>query len=332
MEKNRPVYDTIIAMNFLPPRPVLLVRGEIMENVVSMEKVNKAFLPGVRVIDNLSFSVQKGEIIGILGPNGAGKTTTIRLLKGVIYPDAGEIRVAGFDPVAAGDEVRKRCGVLTESAGLYEHMTARENLLFFAELYGVTEPVQQAERLLAEFGLAEAARKKVGTFSTGMKKRLGIAKALLHNPEILFLDEPTTGLDPEGSRDLLNYITELNREYRVTILLATHLLKQVQDFGHRFLFIEKGRLLESGSFAELEAKYLREITLKVETGLAVPGDEFAGFPVVKKDHGYLWFRLENKDAVPRLLEKVLAVAPVYSAVITGRDLETIYFKIREEKQ
>ena len=117
----------------------------------------------------------------------------------------------------------------------------------------------------------------------------------------------------------------------MTILLATHLLKQVQDFGHRFLFIEKGRLLESGSFAELEAKYLREITLKVETGLAVPGDEFAGF-AVKKDHGYLWFRLENKDAVPRLLEKVLAVAPVYSAVITGRDLETIYFKIREEKQ
>lgn len=302
------------------------------EPVISMEKVNKAFLPGVQVIDNLSFSVEKGEIIGILGPNGAGKTTTIRLLNGVLYPDSGRIRVAGFDPVAAGDEVRKRCGVLTESAGLYEHMTARENLLFFAELYGVAEPVRQAERLLSEFGLAEAARKKVGTFSTGMKKRLGIAKALIHNPEILFLDEPTTGLDPEGSRDLLNYIKELNREYRVTILLATHLLKQVQDIGHRFFFIEKGRLLESGSFAELEAKYLQEITLKVETGLAVPGVEFAGFPIVKKDPGYLWFQLESKDAVPLLLEKILAVAPVYSAVITGRDLETIYFTIREGKR
>ena len=116
-----------------------------MENVISMEKVNKAFLPGVRVIDDLSFSVQKGEIVGILGPNGAGKTTTIRLLNGVIYPDAGRICVAGFDPVTAGDEIRKRCGVLTESAGLYEHMTARENLLFFAELYGVAEPVRQAE-------------------------------------------------------------------------------------------------------------------------------------------------------------------------------------------
>jgi ABC-2 type transport system ATP-binding protein len=277
-----------------------------MENVISMEKVNKAFLPGVRVIDDLSFSVQKGEIVGILGPNGAGKTTTIRLLNGVIYPDAGRICVAGFDPVTAGDEIRKRCGVLTESAGLYEHMTARENLLFFAELYGVAEPVRQAERLLAEFGLADAARKKVGTFSTGMKKRLGIAKALLHNPEILFLDEPTTGLDPEGSRDLLNYITELNREYRVTILLATHLLKQVQDFGDRFLFIEKGRLLENGSFA--------------------------GFPVVNREPGYLWFRLASKDAVPRLLEKILATTPVYSAVITGRDLETIYFIIREEKR
>ena len=193
MEKNRPVYDTIIAMNFLPPRPVLLVRGEIMENVVSMEKVNKAFLPGVRVIDNLSFSVQKGEIIGILGPNGAGKTTTIRLLNGVIYPDAGEIRVAGFDPVAAGDEVRKRCGVLTESAGLYEHMTARENLLFFAELYGVTNRCSRPKGCLG-VRPGGSSPEKVGTFSTGMKKRLGIAKALLHNPEILFLDEPTTGL------------------------------------------------------------------------------------------------------------------------------------------
>src|SRR5690554_1772517 len=180
MEKNNNaililIYVTIIKMNFFPTRPVLLMRGEIMgKPVIIMEKVNKAFLPGVRVIDNLSFSVQKGEIIGILGPNGAGKTTTIRLLNGVLYPDTGRISVAGFDPVSAGDEVRKRCGVLTESAGLYEHMTARENLLFFAELYGVAEPVRQAERLLSEFGLADAARKKVGAFSTGMKKRLGI--------------------------------------------------------------------------------------------------------------------------------------------------------------
>lgn len=301
------------------------------QSVISMERVNKSF-SGTRVIDHLSFSVRRGEIIGLLGPNGAGKTTTIRLLNGVIFPDAGRISVAGFDPVSAGDEVRKRCGVLTESAGLYEHMTARDNLLFFAELYNVDEPVRQAEQLLSEFGLAEAARKKVAAFSSGMKKRLGIAKALLHNPEILFLDEPTTGLDPEGSRDLLNYIKEYNREYRVTILLATHLLKQVQDFAHRFLILERGRLLENGTFPELERKYLREITLKVETGLAAPGGAFAGFPVIKKEPGYLWFRLENKTQVPLLLEKILAAAPVYSAVITGRDLETIYFKIREEKK
>ncbi|HBR29680.1 MAG TPA: ABC transporter ATP-binding protein, partial [Firmicutes bacterium] len=218
------------------------------KELIRLDKIDKAF-SGTKVIDKLSFSVQKGEILGFLGPNGSGKTTTIRLLNGVISPDAGHIWVAGFDPVTSGNEVRKRCGVLTESAGLYENMTALDNLLFFAELYGVRAPLPRAKTLLADFGLADAAQKKVGTFSTGMKKRLGIAKALLHNPEILFLDEPTNGLDPEGARDLINYIKDLNRKYQVTILLATHLLKQVQDLCHRFIFIHQGKLLESGTLS-----------------------------------------------------------------------------------
>lgn len=298
------------------------------EEIISLEKVTKSF-SGTPVINNLSFSVRKGEILGVLGPNGAGKTTTIRLINGVIYPDSGRMTVAGFDPVSAGDEARKRCGVLTESAGLYENMTALDNLLFFADLYGVKNPARRAGKLLADFGLAEAAQKKVGIFSTGMKKRLGIAKALLHNPEVLFLDEPTTGLDPEGSRDLINYIKELNREYQVTILLATHLLKQVQDLCHRFIFLDRGQLLESGTFPELEAKYLRKVSLKVETDLQVSGDEFSGYPIEEREPGYIRFRLGNKAEIPLLLKKILPLAPVYSVVIIGRDLETLYFKIRE---
>lgn len=300
------------------------------KEIILLDEVCKSF-SGAEVINKLSFSVQKGEILGILGPNGSGKTTTIRLINGVIYPDSGRITLAGYDPISDGDEVRRRCGVLTESAGLYENMTALDNLLFFADLYGVNGPMQRAKKLLADFGLTEAAQKKVGIFSTGMKKRLGIAKALLHNPEILFLDEPTTGLDPEGTRDLIKYIKELNHQYQVTILLATHLLKQVQDLCHRFIFIHQGELLETGTFHELEANYLREVSLKVETNLQVSEDGFSGYPIESKEPGYLQFRIQKKAEIPLLLKKILALAPIYSAEIIGRDLETLYFKIREEK-
>jgi len=301
------------------------------KEIIRLEKINKTFA-GTQIINNLSFSVQRGEILGFLGPNGSGKTTTIRLINGVIYPDSGQISVAGFDPVTAGNEVRKRCGVLTESAGLYENMTALDNLLFFAELYEVKSPLSRAKELLADFGLSDATKKKVGIFSSGMKKRLGIAKALLHNPEILFLDEPTNGLDPEGARDLINYIKELNRKYQVTVLLATHLLKQVQDLCHRFIFIHQGRLLETGILTELEEKYLRRISLKVETGLEVSGEEFAGYRIENRAPGYLHFQLEKKDDIPLLLKEILLVAPVYSVEMSGRDLEALYFKIREERR
>lgn len=301
------------------------------KELILFKNVTKSFAE-TPVINNLSFSVRKGEILGILGPNGSGKTTTIRLINGVIYPETGRITLDGYDPITQGDEVRQRCGVLTESAGLYEHMTALDNLLFFAELYEVDSPRRRAIELLTDFGLADVANKKVRIFSTGMKKRLGIAKALLHHPEMLFLDEPTTGLDPEGTRDLINYIKDLNQKYQVTILLATHLLKQVQDLCHRFLFIHQGRLLETGTFAELEEKYLRTISLHVETDLPVGGDEFAGYRIEGREPGLLRFQLSGKAEIPILLKEILQTAAVYTVEISGRDLETLYFKVREERK
>ena len=301
------------------------------KELLRFENVTKAYSV-TPVINNLSFSVYKGEILGLLGPNGSGKTTTIRLTNGVIYPDTGRITLDGYDPVTQGDEVRQRCGVLTESAGLYEHLTALDNLLFFAELYEVDAPKQRAVELLTDFGLAAVAEKKVQTFSTGMKKRLGIAKALLHRPQVLFLDEPTTGLDPEGTRDLLNYIKKLNQKEHVTILIATHLLKQVQDLCHRFLFLHQGGLLEAGTFAELETKYLRSISLQVETDLEVGENEFAGYRIIGREPGVLRFQLNGKAEIPLLLKEILQSAAVYSVVIDGRNLETLYFKVREAKE
>lgn len=298
------------------------------QSMITINSVDKSF-HGRKVIDGLTFTVNKGEIVGFLGPNGSGKTTTIRLLNGVLAPDAGQIKVGGLDPGIAGEEIRRRSGVMTESAGLYRNLTGKENLAFFAQLYGVKNPEIRIRELVTDFGLAGYFNQKVGTYSTGMKKRLGIAKALLHSPELLFLDEPTSGLDPEGTRDLISYISMLNCKYQVTIFLCTHLLKQVQDLCHQFIFIANGRVLEQGTLKTIEHKYLGEIDLKIETELPVCGNNFKGYPIVNQEPGSVTLRIPNKTQIPEVLKAILADAPVFSAEIIGRDLETLYFKVKE---
>ncbi|HWI65022.1 MAG TPA: ABC transporter ATP-binding protein [Symbiobacteriaceae bacterium] len=263
------------------------------------------------VLQNFSMQVGRGEIVGLLGPNGSGKTTSIRLMNGVIQPDAGSITVAGYDPTHDGEAIRRISGILTETAGFYVGMTGLENLRFYAELYGVTDRKRPLE-LLEEFGLTEAKDKKLGTYSTGMKKRLGLAKALLHRPEILFLDEPTNGLDPEGIRMVLDYIAKLNRREGTTIFLCSHLLQQLEVVCHRYVFIQSGRVIEQGTHADLEAKYVKEAVLKVET-----------------DQGTTEHRLAGREAVPAFLRELTQKQAVYGASLVNTDLESLYFKIRE---
>jgi len=295
--------------------------------IIRLSKVSKSF-KDVQAIKDLSFTVSKGEIVGLLGPNGAGKTTVVRLINGVIAADAGTVEIFGQSPLAESNSIRSRTGVLTESAGLYGHMTAKENLAFFARIYGVQDYPSRIDMLLQEFGLAEYKDRKAETFSTGMRKRLGIAKALIHRPDVLFLDEPTTGLDPEASRDLLGYIKELNARDGVTIVLATHLLRQVQELCHRFLFLHRGQLIESGTLRQLEDKYLKSFQVKVESDLKVEGPSYRGFPLHQVEPGVLIFTVETKSQVPELLRQILSEASVYSAEILGRDLETLYFNVR----
>ncbi|MFZ5814192.1 MAG: ABC transporter ATP-binding protein [Bacillota bacterium] len=296
-------------------------------NLIELERVSKRFGANP-VLKELSFGVQRGEILGFIGPNGSGKTTTIRLMSGVINPDGGRIQVAGFDPVHDGDAIRRVTGMLTETAAFYLHMTGLENLRFFADLYGVTERYRP-EQLLEEFGLTDAAHRKVGAYSTGMKKRLGLAKALLHRPEILFLDEPTNGLDPEGIRMVLHYIRRLNERDGTTVILCSHLLQQLEAVCHRYLFLLGGRVVEQGHLPELEAKYNTAITLEVEADLDPGGEEYRGLPVRRLGPGRLAFTLPGREAIPPLLRQLAAEAPVYSAVPVNQDLEALYFKIRE---
>ncbi len=181
--------------------------------------------------------------------------------------------------------------------------------------------------MLRDFGLYEHKDKKVGVYSTGMTKRLGIAKALLHNPKLLFLDEPTTGLDPEGARDLLSYIERLNKEKGVTILICTHILGQIETLCDRFLFLDTGKIIEEGSLSEIESRYLTEFLLKIETDINL-SDLPSEFELVESNLDTLIFKLPTKEDIPKLLRALLETGSVYSCEILGRDLETMYFKIR----
>ena len=185
-------------------------------------------------IRGLAFELQAGEVFGLLGPNGAGKTTTVRVLTALIAPSEGRASVNGFDVVDAPEEVRRRIGLLTESPGLYERLTAVQNLDFFGRLQGVTAGVraERIERLLRLFDLWGRRNDQAGTFSKGMKQKLAIARALLHEPEVLFLDEPTSALDPEAARLVREFLTTLKQEGR-TIFLCTHNLDEADRLCDR---------------------------------------------------------------------------------------------------
>jgi ABC-2 type transport system ATP-binding protein len=314
--------------------------------LIQVEDISKNF-SGRTVIDDFSFTIGSGEVVGLLGPNGSGKTTMIRLLNGLLRPDAGSIRVMGLEPVREGHAVRQASGVLTESADFYSHLSGLDNLRFFAALYQVHDPARPGE-LLQTFGLADDGHKPVGTYSTGMRKRLGLAKALLHRPEILFLDEPTNGLDPQGTRLVLSYIRELNEQQDTTILICSHLLQQLELVCHRYLFIDHGRLIEQGTLPELKVKYQQHVELEVITDLEFSADAtcYRGVPVSVVDspataafsvrtgaegaERRLRFKLQTRDEVPGFLQQLVGDARIYGAAVIEQDLESLYFRIHGE--
>jgi len=194
----------------------------------------------LRALNQISFSVQSGEVFSFLGPNGAGKTTTIRILSGQLRPTDGQAWVMGYDVVNERDLVKPCIGVVFEYPNLYERMSARDNLAFYAQLYGVKR--QRVDDILEQLGLAGRAKESVKKYSSGMKQRLLIARALLHNPKVLFLDEPTRGLDPHVARDIRAIIASLAKE-GVTIFLTTHYMEEADQLSHRVAFINRGRIV-----------------------------------------------------------------------------------------
>jgi len=221
------------------------------EPVIEVTSLGKDF-PGRKVLDDLTFSVDKGEVFGFLGPNGAGKTTTMRILLGLLLPTSGTATVLGSD-LSMDDEARKRVGVLMENNGLYDRLTARENLTYYARLYDVARPAERVAELLDFVGLTDRGDDLVGKYSTGMKRKLGIARAILHEPEIVFLDEPTSGLDPEAQHRVRELILGLSHEGSMTVFLNSHNLDEVQRICSRVAILFQGRIRALDSVRHLTA-------------------------------------------------------------------------------
>ena len=204
-------------------------------------------------VKDLSFKVNEGEVFGFLGPNGAGKTTTLLMLMGLSHPSAGSAKVCGFDPLRSAREVKRIAGYLPENVGFYGDLDAVQNLKYVADLNGIQtdKASEKIDELLDLVGLKQDARKKVGAFSRGMKQRLGFAEVLIKDPRLIFLDEPTIGLDPDGALRLMEFIKSLNRDRQITVLLSSHNLHQVQKISHRVGIMIHGEMVAEGTIEAL---------------------------------------------------------------------------------
>lgn len=229
-----------------------------MSAVVETHNLTKRYHDKLAV-NTLNLVIQEGEIFGFLGPNGAGKTTTILMLLGLTEPTSGRASVCGFDPTREPLEVKRRVGYLPENPGFYEDLSARENLLYMARLNRIPEDEasRRTSEVLEQVGLSEDGRRLVREYSRGMKQRLGIAEVLVKNPSAVILDEPTLGIDPDGAIQVLELIKGLNREHRLTVMLSSHQLQQVQQICNRVGIIVKGRLVVQGEMDELGRAILK---------------------------------------------------------------------------
>lgn len=236
-------------------------RTKAMINILKANQLTKTF-GNVKALDHCDLEIRKGEIFGYLGPSGAGKTTTIKLLTGQLHSDAGEVTVLGKNPFSP--EIRQQIGIMSDMSGLYEKMTVYENLDIFADIYGVKNKKKKIKETLEAVDLYDNRKKKVEKLSRGMKQRLVFARTILHNPRLLFLDEPTANLDPATADEIRELITKLNRN-GTTVFLTTHNMEEADELCHRIALLNKGHIVECGSPEELKLKYSKKKVL-ITTG------------------------------------------------------------------
>lgn len=302
-------------------------------NCIEIEGLSHRFSGEVPVLNNITMNIPKGCIYGFLGPNGAGKTTTLKLLLGLLKKQQGSIRVFGNEFSTHRIETLKQIGSLIESPSIYGHLTAKENLEVIRKIYEC--PRNRISEVLSLVGLSDTGKKKAGKFSLGMKQRLSIAIALLHEPPLLILDEPTNGLDPNGILEMRELLRRLNSEHNTTIVISSHLLSEIEKLVTHVGIISNGSMAFEGTLAQLMEKQADTSVLRFDTG-----DNATAMQILHKLN--VAASIENNRIVCSILQRekiaevnrefVLAGIAVYAINAGNNDLESIFMHLTNQKQ
>lgn len=305
--------------------------------MIETQDLGKCF-DGIPAVTDANLTVGRGELLALLGPNGAGKTTTVRMLAALLRPSAGTALVAGFDVVQQPMKVRRHMGLLTEHPGLYLRMPGIEYLTFFGQLYGLENLVihRRARALLAQLGMSEAAERRIGEYSKGMRQKLAIIRALLHGPPVLMLDEPTSAMDPQSARSVRDAIREL-RDDRRTIMLCTHNLAEAEQLADRIAIIRRGRIIAEGPPAELKRQLLGNPLLEVRLVQSLDGErpELGGIVTIETcgEHWLRYRAAEPQTTNPLLLRQLAALGlDVITLSEVPQSLEEVYLRVVESPE
>ena len=298
-----------------------------MDSAIRFGSVSKTF-GSVRAVESLSFHAPAGAVTVLLGPNGAGKTTTVRLTTGALVADRGDIEVLGLHPKINGDEIRHRVGVVPPKPAFYDQLTGWDNLRFAARIFGSDEA--EAYAAAERFSIEDALLQEVGGFSTGMRTRLALARAVIHDPEVLLLDEPTAGLDPESSRSVLALVRELAGRGR-TIVLCTHLLPEAEGIADQVVLMNRGHAQAAGAPAKLASQYLAEpvVILDAENRTALESLDHAEGVLSVSRNGAVQVTLDDLDRLPDLVTRLVHDGARLTRVEpVGTTLEELYFEMQ----
>jgi ABC-2 type transport system ATP-binding protein len=299
----------------------------MQQQIINVQGLSKSF-GNFNAVSNLSFTVDQGDIYGFLGQNGAGKSTTIRMLLSLIAPTSGTIEIFGKKLQHHRNEILQKIGAVIERPDLYKYLSAYDNLNIFGKLSGLRLTKQQILEKLAVVGLEQRATSKVKTFSQGMKQRLGIAIAMVHNPDLIILDEPTNGLDPQGIADMRKLIISLGQDLGKTVIISSHLLAEIEMIANRIIIIDKGKTVVQGLTSELldPAKTIVEVhTNNMEAAVAAIKTTPLS-QLLKSASGSLKFEL-NKADIPQLNKQLIELGIEVSSLSPRHSLEDYFLQL-----